>query len=233
MTLSSALKNGINILEENGVENAEFDALCLFESCFGLKKQDILRSPQEAADSRKSELFLSFLQRRIKKEPLQYIIREWDFFGLRLKVGPGVLIPRPETETLASLTLQRLENVACPVIFDLCAGTGCVGLAVAAKRPDAEVYLLEKNAEALYYLNKNVHNLAFPDTKVLEYDIFGGFPANLPCPGAIISNPPYIPSNELESLQAEVRAEPKTALDGGADGMDFYRCFAGKWFLNL
>lgn len=93
------------------------------------------------------ELVERAVLRRISGEPLQYILGEWDFFGRTFEVGEGVLVPRPETELLVELALEKLRNVRYPVVFDLCAGSGCVGLTIAAERPDAHVWLFENTTK--------------------------------------------------------------------------------------
>ena len=145
-------------------------------------------------------------------------------------VGEGVLIPRPETELLVDFSLEYLKNKNKPVGFDLCSGSGCIGLTVAKHFPDAKIFLLEKSDEALKYLLKNKEKLSVSNAEIIPGDIFDGFDSfDIPKPDLILSNPPYIISSEVSSLQSEVLKEPVMALDGGVDGFDFYKTIADKW----
>lgn len=168
------------------------------------------------------------LKRRIDGEPLQYILGEWEFYDLPFFVGEGVLIPRPDTETLAEFAIDRAgtEEIAC---MDLCSGSGCLAITVDKHCPNATVYAMEKSDAAYSYLEKNIErnesSVRAIKGDVLE-DNFGEY-------DLIISNPPYIKSADLETLQKEVKREPKMALDGGDDGLVFYRKIAEKWVPHL
>ena len=171
----------------------------------------------------------NIINRRKAGEPLQYILGNWDFYDLTFSVGEGVLIPRPETELLVEFALENLKKINNPVVYDLCAGTGCIGLTIAKHLPQATVYLLEKEQSAYEFLRKNAENLLLKNVKLINDDLFTMDLVNLPLADIIISNPPYIPSSEICGLQKEVLFEPVSALDGGADGLQFYRCLASKW----
>jgi release factor glutamine methyltransferase len=175
----------------------------------------------------------SVVERRKAGEPLQYILGAWDFYDLTFLVGKGVLIPRPETEILVDFALENLKDIENPVVFDLCAGTGCIGLTIAKHIPNASVYLLEKEENAFNYLKKNADNLALENVRLINGDLFTFDIQELPMADLIVSNPPYIPTTEIEELQREVLSEPLSALDGGYDGLDFYRCLADKWSSNV
>ena len=164
--------------------------------------------------------------------PLQYIIGEWEFMGHIFAVGEGVLIPRPETEVLVELALKKIKNIESPVVFDLCSGSGCIGISIAKERPNAKVFLFEKYDKAFGYLTKNAQNIN--NVVPVQHDItLDADELCLPIPDVIVSNPPYIRSDEMETLQKEVKKEPSTALDGGEDGMDFYRVIAEKWLPKI
>ena len=177
-----------------------------------------------------AELIERAVLRRISGEPLQYILGEWDFFGRTFEVGEGVLVPRPETELIVGLALEKLGNARYPVVFDLCAGSGCIGLTIAAERSDAHVVLFEKYDKAFHYLKRNIEKLGLTNVQAVQYDITMGYDKKLhETPDLIVSNPPYLRTDELEGVPAEVMHEPVTALDGGADGTDFYRIIASRW----
>ena len=216
-------------LRSAGIDDAYFDAVCLVEHVTGLDRTRIMLCDDDVTDEQAALLEAAVL-RRAGGEPLQYIIGEWDFFGRTFEVGTGVLIPRPETELLVELALRKLEGCRHPVVFDLCAGSGCIGLSIASERPDAHVYLFEKYDEAYSYLKKNIKRLELTNSEAVRYDIINGYDAKrFDEPDLIVSNPPYIRKDELGSLQPEVKREPVTALDGGDDGADFYRVIARSW----
>ncbi len=162
-------------------------------------------------------------------EPLQYVIGRWDFYESEFHVGRGVLIPRPETEELTELVIDNAKRFCSPVVFDLCSGSGCIGISIAKALPSSTVYCVEKSEEALQYLLKNAESIS--NVKVVNSDI--NYPSDIKNADIIVSNPPYIKSSDLSVLQSEVQFEPSMALDGGADGLDFYRIIAEKWNSNL
>lgn len=158
----------------------------------------------------------------------------WDFLGYSFFVGKGVLVPRSETEVLTEYALNRLKGYKNPVVYDLCSGSGCIGLSIKKLCPEAHVYLIEKSTEALFWLKKNVSRLGLEgEVNVIKGDILTDCFTELPPPDVIISNPPYIESGLLPSLQREVQMEPSLALDGGTDGLDFYRCLCENWFKKI
>ena len=214
-------------LTEAGCEDAAFDARCLLEDLGGLPRghaaDDTPLTPEQEV------VLATALTQRTEGRPLQYILGEWDFLSLTLKVGEGVLIPRPDTELLCEVAAEQLRGKSAPRVLDLCAGSGCVGLGVASLHPDAVVTEVELSDAALGYLKENV--LRYPDYAVtlrqadvlMDFDAFDG-PYD-----AILSNPPYIPTADLATLQKEVQHEPQMALDGDADGLKFYRTIAEHW----
>ena len=209
-------------------ECGNFEAQCIFEDMLKVDRSRILSSSSPVTED---DILLvnSIIERRKAGEPLQYILGTWDFYDLTFFVGQGVLIPRPETEILVDFALDNLKDKKNPVIFDLCAGTGCIGLTIAKHMPKATVYLLEKQENAFEYLKKNADNLTLENVQLIKGDLFTFDFDELPMADLIVSNPPYIPTTEIEELQKEVLSEPISALDGGNDGLDFYRCLADKW----
>ena len=205
-----------------------FEALCLFEDILGYSKEQIYLSSIEASQNDILKLDNS-ITRRKNGEPLQYILGKWDFYDLTFSVGEGVLIPRPETEMLVDFALDKLKNIENPVVYDLCSGSGCIGLTIAKHRKDATVYLLEKERNALKYLLKNKIDNEIENVVVVHDDLFTVDLSLFPKADLILSNPPYIISDEIAQLQKEVLFEPASALDGGNDGLVFYRCLAERW----
>ena len=233
MTAEQVLRTAAEKLRAAQIENASFDASCLVENITGLSRTKIMLCDDDIADEQ-AELVERAVLRRISGEPLQYILGEWDFFGRTFEVGEGVLVPRPETELLVELALEKLRNVRYPVVFDLCAGSGCVGLTIAAERPDAHVWLFEKYDEAFHYLKRNIKKLGLTNVQAVQHDITLGYDDKIfETPDLIVSNPPYLRTDELGGLSTEVMHEPVTALDGGTDGVDFYRIITSRWLPNV
>lgn len=210
-------------------ECGEFEALCIFNDLLGVSKSKILMSDAETTKEQE-DLVVDVIRRRFNGEPLQYILGKWDFYDMTFAVGEGVLIPRPETEMLVDFALENIKNIENPVVYDLCAGTGCIGLTIAAHRKDATVFLLEKEVRAFQFLKKNKESLSLDNAILIQGDLFEFDFSSLPNCNILLSNPPYINSDEIKTLQKEVLQEPLTALDGGADGLDFYRCIADRCF---
>lgn len=230
MKICELYEKGCSILENSNTENFRNEARWIFESVFDCGREYLIFNAQSEADSSKAERYLDSINRRASGIPVQYVIGSWDFYGESFSVGEGVLIPRPETELLVDFALEYLQDFKNPVVFDLCAGSGCIGLTVAKHRPDATVILIEKSSDALEYLKKNIQNLGCGNARAVCGDILCGFDAfDLPKPDLILSNPPYIETADIEHLQSEVHYEPLMALDGGADGMIFYNTIAEKW----
>lgn len=222
------LKNRIKTLL-NQLESGDFETKEILKWAVGEEASFIpadTEIPQE-----KAEKAVDAAKRRAKGEPLQYILGEWDFYGLTFKVGKGVLIPRPETEILVSKALEILPENA--LVIDLCSGSGCIPVSI-WKRSGADCYGVEISEPALNYFNENIklHN-AEDKVRALKGDVLN--PTHelltlLPKKCHLITaNPPYLTSEEMSNLQKEVRHEPETALFGGKDGLDYYRRIFGIW----
>jgi release factor glutamine methyltransferase len=169
--------------------------------------------------------------RRARREPLQYILGTQEFMGLEFEVSPAVLIPRRDTEVLVEEAVKR--SLPAARILDIGAGSGCIAVALAKALPQAEVWGVEKSPEALALAQRNAGQHGVRMT-LFEGSLFEPFPGQTF--DLIVSNPPYIPTGDLENLQPEVRDyEPWGALDGGADGLDFYRLIisAAPGYLTL
>jgi release factor glutamine methyltransferase len=236
-TYGAVYRRAKRMLADAGVESPGFDAACLLEKHTGVARG---RLPIVAGEKPGGALgaFWADVARRAAREPLQYLLGEWEFMGLRFAVGPGVLIPRPDTELLAETAVSALRGKERPVLVELCAGSGCVSVAAAVLLPACTVYSLELSDEAAGYLRRNcarhgVEERVHPvKGDMLDPGACAGLPGKAGA-DALICNPPYIPSGEIASLQPEVaRHEPRLALDGGPDGLTFYRA-AGSWFSLL
>lgn len=211
-------------LEENGTDDAEFDARCMIEQAAGRQLEFI----QTLTDAQTAAV-RDMANRRITGEPLQYILGEWEFFGMRLFVGEGVLIPRPDTEILVETVLDWCRNQQKPRILDLCTGSGCIALALQKHLPGAEVHALDLSEAALSYARRNADYHGLP-VQFRQGDVLD---ANLPGTmgkfDIIVSNPPYLTAEEMTRLQAEIQHEPASALAAGEDGMLFYCGITQHW----
>lgn len=171
----------------------------------------------------------SAVLRIVKGEPLAYVLGEWDFYGLNLVVTPDVLIPRDDTCALAEIAInQALFLDETPRILDLCTGSGCIGLAIATRVKDAKVTLADLSRQALAVAKKNVTNHKLSGrVSCVQVDAMKEPPVFLGKFDMIVSNPPYVTSQEMEELDDSVKNfEPHMALWGGTDGLDFYRAIA-------
>ena len=234
MTYTECYRRARDTLRRAGVESPAFDAMCLFEKAFGLDRAGLaVHGPQEAPPAG-AQALEAWAARRAAHEPLQYLLGEWEFYGRRFAVGEGVLIPRPETELLVDAAKEALGGRLPPggCLLDLCAGTGAVGISLAALFPQARVLCLERYPGALRYLRENLRRAGLANASAVEGDAFAP-PQGLPPLCALVSNPPYVRRGELPRLQEEVRREPATALDGGEGGLAFYRAIASLWMPRL
>lgn len=225
MTGQEWLKHATETLISAGCEDAAFEARCLLEDIGGAARGTV---PCTALAADALTALEAALAQRAAGRPLQYILGQWDFLSLTLSVGEGVLIPRPDTELLCESAARRLDGVPDARVVDLCAGSGCVGLGVASLCPAVTVTALELSDEALRFLRRNC--AAYPQYRVQieQRDVLEGGRVEERY-DAILSNPPYIPTEDLATLQREVQHEPRMALDGDADGLRFYRAIAARW----
>lgn len=226
MTVKEAYDYAKLFLQGNGVDEYEFKALCTVCHLAGISNSQYYSHLDDEIITSRLAKMLWDIKAGI---PLQYVIGKWDFYDSTFYVGKGVLIPRPETEELVDLALKYAKKFANPIIYDLCSGTGCIGISVAKKIPSSTVYCVEKSEDAFYYLQKNADGIS--NVNIINDDICNDI--DLPMADIIISNPPYIKSSEIDNLQSEVQMEPKIALDGGDDGLYFYRVISDKWSNKL
>lgn len=213
-------------LEQHGIPDAAFDVRCMFEQVTGVKLEETMMNGLSSEDENPLR---NMAQRRAFGEPLQYILGEWEFYGMRLFVGKGVLIPRPDTETLVGAVLDWCRELPSPRVLDLCTGSGCIALALRKMLPHAQVHAVEQSEQALAYARKNAayHRL---DVEFHQCDALAEESrAGLPEFDVIVSNPPYLDDAEMADMQQELRHEPAMALSGGQDGLHFYRHLTEIW----
>lgn len=218
--LYSCLKN---ILGDSEADSPEFSARCIMEQAFGSSFPMIMLDRNKPVPEAEEQACLSMARKRAGGYPLQYILGEWEFFGYRFKVGEGVLIPRPDTETLVEQVIEicRSNKLESPKIADLCSGSGCIAVTLKKEIPQAQVYAVELSDKALPYIRVN-SELNHADIHIVQADVLLEKTAeesgNL---DIIVSNPPYLTGQDMKCLQTEVAFEPEMALFGGEDGLDF------------
>lgn len=233
MNIKEAYNYTKKLLEKAGIENPAFDAIYLFEHIFSLSRTDINVYSDKEIDESKLPYLNECIARRAAGEPVQYITGQWYFMGNTYKVSEGVLIPRDDTEVLVSACLDILKNKGKQTIVDLCSGSGIIAVTLKQHSPLSEVYAVEKSDVAYSYLTENarLNNADIISIHADLYDCVNDF-----CDHSldmIVSNPPYIISDEIKTLQKEVQFEPVLALDGGQDGYDFYRGIIDVWSKKL
>ena len=225
------LKEATEFLKRYGIEDAGREAEIIVSHCIGVNRTVLYRDNPEIREE-EIERIDELLKRRSKKEPLQYILGYVDFYGLKIKVGKGVLIPRPETELLAEEAIKAVKREALSVmrILDLCTGSGCLALALAREFPDAKVYGTDTSENAIRHAEENAEFNCINNVTFLEGNLFdpvADLTACHPSPvtfDLIVSNPPYIKRDDIKNLQPEVKDwEPVEALAGGENGLDYYR----------
>lgn len=244
MTLGQLLEEGASRLSQKGIEEALLDARYLLLSVTGIRPAMFLIKKNEPADKETKERFFELIGQRGQRIPLQYILGTQEFMGLEFIVSPDVLIPRQDTETLTEQVLadQKDNKLSGGALLDMCTGSGCIGLSLAVMGSFQTVLAADISKKALAVAEKNAARLLPEhvrkekglDVQLLESDLFQNIPGDRRF-DVIVSNPPYIPSKVIEELEPEVRDhEPRLALDGTGDGLEFYRRLAAESgsFLN-
>lgn len=231
VTFEGAFKEGIDILLKAGIENAEFDCGVIFEKAFGVDFNSFKFSDKfkGKADEKKTPVFFEMIEKRSGGYPLQYIAGDWEFYGMPFCVGEGVLIPRQDTETLVEYLVSRFKDEKNLEICDLCAGSGCIGIALEKNLSCEKAVCVELSDKALGYLEENAR-LNNSKVEIVKGDVLDlNFVSNMGKFDLIVSNPPYLTKEDMQSLQKEVSFEPQSALFGGDDGLDFYRGIVRLW----
>lgn len=214
-------------LRRAGIEAATLEARELMCFASGKTRSQLVRDGQLYVPPAIEERARDLVCRHLAGEPVAYLIGEWEFYGLPLDISESVLIPRPDTETLVDHVVAWLRPLPECRVLDLCAGSGCIGLAIASQVPGARVVLGELDEGALRICRQNIRRNSLSGQVVsLKMDALSDPPPRLGDFDCLVCNPPYIPSGDIAGLDVSVRDyEPHLALDGGTDGLDFYRGF--------
>ena len=219
-------------LKETGVEQAQLEARELLCFASGKDRAQLIHDLPLYVSEGVEKRFRELLERRVKGEPVAYLLGEWEFYGLTLDISRDVLIPRPDTETLVERGILFVRDLPEGTrVLDLCAGSGCVGLAVADNCPNTQVILGEWSEGALRVCRNNIRRCGLSgQVQAAQVDALEPPPRVLRDFDLILCNPPYIPTLDIRRLDPSVRDyEPHIALDGGEDGLKFYRAVAKKW----
>ena len=219
-------------LKKAGIDSAQLEAREILCYAANKTREQFYRDMALYVSGELERRVDALVRRRLAGEPVAYIIGEWEFYGLPLDVSDDVLIPRMDTEMLVERAILRARTAGEEArVLDLCAGSGCVGLAIAANVPDCRVVLAELSEGALRICKQNIRRTDL-NARVTSVCVDALEPpsANLWDFDVVACNPPYIPTGDIGGLDIAVRDyEPRMALDGGADGLEFYRQIASKW----
>lgn len=223
MTITDWLRHAVATLSQSNCPDPEIDARWMAEDALRMTRTDLKFEGEREVLPNDLTRLNAMLARRAAGEPVQYILESADFMGLRFHVDKRVLIPRQDTETLVESALIALSGMDHPRVLDLCCGSGCIGLSLKSLCPGARVTLADLSRDALEVAKLNAERLS-TEAEFRHGDLFAA--VGRARFDLIASNPPYILHIELSTLQREVRHEPAMALDGGRDGLDFYRRIA-------
>lgn len=228
MTLHEAIRQGQELLQNSQASfgDANDHMTQIAEVALRRSRAQIYQDLNDEISDEAFQAIRKVLQRRLSGEPLQYISGQAGFWKETFAVGPGVLVPRPETELLIEVLLKK-SGMAKVRVAELGAGSGNIGLSALGERPAWEWWAFEKNPESLPYAKKNHEAILMgsPNYHLVSGDFFALAAKHQPFDW-IVTNPPYVPSAEISTLSLEVKREPHVALDGGADGLDIIRLLA-------
>ena len=223
------LAEAVAFLEARGVSEAQANAEFIMAAVLKTSRNDVRLGSSHPLDEKQGFHFWNLVKERGERIPLAYVLGSQNFMGLDLLVTREVLVPRPETEELAAEAQRRLRSLGrpSPVVLEIGTGTGCVAIALAKSVPGAMVYATEISPPALALAQNNAtaHGVS-RSIRFLKEDLFKPAAKASGWADMVVSNPPYIPSGEIDGLEPEVRSEPRLALDGGKDGLDAIRAIA-------
>jgi release factor glutamine methyltransferase len=231
MTIREALAEGTASLTASDIETPGLDSALLLAETLNTSRSKLTAAGNDNISSALVATFRQLIKRRQSGECTAYILGKKEFYGLEFLVNPSVLVPRPDTETLVEVALNKIgSREGSPSVLDLCTGSGAIAVALKHTMPELEIWATDISEEALKTAKANAARLLPPDSiHFLHGNLYDALLSSPPLLIAhcslliIVSNPPYIPSAEISSLPPEVRMEPALALDGGGDGLDIIR----------
>ena len=231
MIIEEILKKEINNLKENNIEDSTLKAKILLANILKVKKEYLLIHSEEEVKQEDKIKYENCIKELIKGKPLQYITNNQEFMELNFYVDENVLIPQPDTEILVEKAIEIAETTQKNKILDMCTGSGCIAISLAKKINNAQITAVDISNSALNVANKNVINNNVENKIIfINSDMFNNIEEKF---DIIVSNPPYIETETINKLEIEVQNEPHLALDGGIDGLKFYKIIANNAFKYL
>ncbi len=230
MTIREALNKGTFMLKNNNIETPKLKARLLLQFTLNKTREYLIIYDNESISQDKEVLYFKYIDKLIKGMPLQYITNTQEFMKMPFFVNNNVLIPQPDTEILVEETIKIAKKIKKPVILDLCTGSGAIAVSLKKYLQNSIVYASDISLKALEIAKKNAKNNGV-EIKFFKSDLFENLP-NIKF-DIIVSNPPYIKKDVIKTLDKEVQNEPRLALDGGIDGLDFYREIVNKGYHYL
>lgn len=221
LTVMEALAFGSEYLSRRGKSGA-IESELFVRHILGVSRTDLYSDPYRQLTPDQAASLAGMLDRRKADEPLQYITGMAAFRDIELEVGPGVLVPRPETEILVSRALDEIATLAEPLVFDVGAGSGAIAISIALERPDAKILAVELSPDAMVWAKRNIASSGTSNIELFEGDLFAAFPTALVgSVDLIVANPPYLSLSELKACDADVREhEPEVAILSGPTGLE-------------
>jgi release factor glutamine methyltransferase len=222
-TIKSAISEGAETLAASGVNESRSDAALLLMHVLQSDRAFLVAHPERILSADQLERFRSLVSRRAQGEPLQYITSHQEFFKLDFELTPDVLIPRPETELIVEVGLELLKHKPAPTLADIGTGSGCIAISLLHELTNARAVAVDLSPAALAVATKNAaRHQVINRLRLVKSDLFSAIDSG-ECFDVIVSNPPYVPVDDLMDLPREVRHEPQDALDGGTDGLAVIR----------
>ena len=232
MTIKALINQGIMILKNEGIESPKNKARAILQYTLKKPREYLIIYDNKEVTKQQKEEYIKNIKRLIMGEPLQYIIGMQEFMKLKFQVNKDVLIPQPDTEILVEEVIELLQNIQNPVVLDLCTGSGAIAISIAKYVQNVKIYAVDISKKALEMAKQNATlNGVTNNIKFIESNLFDKIKDQKF--DIIVSNPPYVPTNDIKKLPIDVQNEPHLALDGGKDGLDFYRKIAKEGYKYL
>lgn len=220
MTINELLKKGMIALKSANIDTPQIKARLLLQYVLGMKREHLIIYDKQIVPKNKEIAYMNNIEKIRQGVPLQYITHSQEFMKMNFYINNDVLIPRPDTEVLVEEVIRIAKKINNPVILDLCTGSGAIGISIAKYVKDAKVYASDISVKALEIAKKNA-KINDVNVEFIKSDLFKALPKMKF--DIIVSNPPYIRKDIIRKLKIDVQKEPIIALDGGKDGLDFYR----------
>lgn len=234
MTYNELYRAAKSRLQLSGIDDPQFEAHCMFSELLSMDRLRLVSDGDKTVPDHEVNTLLYAAEKRTSGYPLQYILGKWSFMGRDYYVGEGVLIPRDDTEVAVMTCYEAVKALPSARIIDLCSGSGIIAITLSWLLEGADITAVELSDTAFSFLERNITLNGCKNVRPVKGDIFSYY-NNIDdlSLDAVISNPPYIRRDVIPALQREVQYEPMKALDGGTDGLDFYRCIAKFWMPKL